>query len=203
LSRIVPGLHLLMLRVSTTGGSGAGLIQWTIDTEVNGSVVGAAQAGSFDIGRPTSQTIFAVARVMIPTNDVNLAAATGVVLVGLTAHTSTTTTVDLDEAWLFNMSIGRLVGPIACGTASPSSGGAANRLFLEPPTVETPRPTIRIGYAADRSDSYFPGGTGAVQGWQMPEFTPEGVSVLTVTTNATDASVTLRGFNRWHTNAAD
>ena len=108
--------------------------------------------------------------------------------------------MSLDEAWLFNNAIGALIGPVACGTGAAAAGGPARRLFIEPPSVTTPRPRILIGHSAARSDAFYPvGGSG---GWDIPQFDPYGVNVLTVTTNALDASVTLRHYPRWHSHAA-
>lgn len=196
LSRLLPGLHLLMVRLATTGG--AGQFVWTTGTTIGGTAVGDNESGVFSFPSAASQTLFAVTRLNLPTVDVDPASTTAAQSIRLDASGSAALTVVFDEAWLFNLSVGRLVGPVTCGTGAPAPGGDANRLFLEPATVVTPRPTIRVGTAADRSDSFH-----AIdkQGWQFPEFTPPAVNVFTVTTNALDASVKLRQFPRWHTHA--
>jgi len=148
---------------------------------------------------------YTLGRIQLPNIDVDLAASNAVVRISIQGGTSIPANAfSLDEGWLFNTSIGALT-VVNCGTAAPASGGSANRVFMEPPTVTTPRPTIRIGFASDRSDSYFPAATasglGFLSAWQMPTFTPPLTNVFTVTSNALDASVTLRYFQRWHTNA--
>jgi hypothetical protein len=104
-----------------------------------------------------------------------------------------------DEFWLFNSTIGAIVW-VDCGTGSGSAGGSARRVFIEPPSVTTPRQTVRIGHSADRSDAYHP--AGSVKSWDFPRFDPPQVNVLAVTPNANDAVVSLSGYARWHTNAA-
>jgi hypothetical protein len=112
---------------------------------------------------------------------------------------SASSTCTYDEFWLFNETIGQLIA-VDCGTGAGSVGGTSRRLFIEPATVDTPRPTIRVGHNADRSDSHYP--DRAVTSWEQPIFTPDQVNVLAVTPNATDAAVSLSGYARWHTNPA-
>jgi hypothetical protein len=104
--------------------------------------------------------------------------------------------VQLDEMWLFS-AIGRLT-VASCGTASPAVDGGSNRLWIEPATTAKPRPLLRRGYSADGSDAYH----AVSSSWQFPEFRPPSMKVLSVTTNATNAAVTLRHYPRWLFNAA-
>lgn len=107
------------------------------------------------------------------------------------------TSVQFDEIWLFNTSIGALT-IVPCGTAAPAKGGASNRLYLEPATADRARPIVRRGYAADGSDAFY---ASDASSWEMPEFKPPRVNIFTVTSNATGADVEMRHFPRWHDTA--
>lgn len=201
LSKLIAGSHLLMARLKPSVVTLAATVSWTAQTRINSVNVGAALSGStaLILSNGLSQPAFEIiplARPQLPPTDADTQSTTSVVRVTLTA--TSTGTVTLDEAWLFNTTIGSLV-QVGCGTASPSSGGSANRVFIEPATVGRPRPTVRIGFASDRSDSFFPP---TFSSWQFVEFNPPRDNVLTVTTNALDASVTLRHYPRWHSHAA-
>jgi hypothetical protein len=197
LNRLADGLHLLEARVLTTGTLSAA-IQWTAQAFVNSTGVGTQQTGTLTTTAPYGMTILPLGRVLVPGVDIDPAVSNAVMRITLNGSGGASTIV-VDEAWLFNIDVGQLIGPVVCGTASPASGGAANRLFIESPSTLVPRPTIRIGFAADRSDSFYPASLG---GWQQPLFYPSRANILTVTTNAQDASATFRAFRRWHTNAA-
>lgn len=194
---LASGQHLLVVRTSTGALlSPTPVLSWTAVTRINGSDVGPTESGSCLItSSDLAYYLWAAGRVVLPTVDVDPAASTAVVRISLSV--TAPATVEFDEAWLFNLSIGRFA-QIPCGAGAGASGGPARRVFMEPATPLRPRPTVRIGHAADRSDSYYP--TGVF--WQMPQFQPGRNHVFTVTTNAEDAAVSLRNFDRWHTNAA-
>jgi hypothetical protein len=198
-SQLVAGGHLLVVR-AYSNILAAATLSWTASTRIGSTALGSTVSGSractsAEISGPA---ILALGKVVLPTVDASPSSASTVVRITITATSSGG--VDLDEAWLFNTEIGALIGPVACGSGAAASGGPARRLFIEPPSISTPRPRLLIGHAADRSDAFYP--AGALGGWQFPEFKPPSVNVLTVTTNALDASVTVRNFNRWHTHAA-
>jgi hypothetical protein len=151
--------------------------------------------GSLVITTTTAYKIFTIARFQLPTIDLDGAAATAGTIMKLTMSASTTCTYD--EFWLFNTTIGGLI-QVDCGTGAGTAGGNSRRLWIDPATASTPRPIVRIGHASDRSDSHYPDQT--FPAWQIPEFKPPQVNALVVTPNATDATVTLSGYARWHTN---
>jgi hypothetical protein len=188
------GSYLLLGRMATSGG-GTPTITWESKTSLGGTSVGNF-TGSIAITTTTAYQIFALARLQLPTVDLDPAGATAGVTMGLTMTASAG--VVYDEFWLFNTTIGALV-KVDCGTGAGAVGGAARRLFIEPPTVSTPRPTVRIGHSSDRTDSFYPQ---TFASWQFPEFRPPQANVLTVTPNATDTTVTLSGYARWPTNPA-
>lgn len=188
-SQLPQGLFTLMVRVSTLATVD---LTYSAQLRLNGTDVGAAVSGTRSVNAVTGNPILALGRLMLPP-VATAQASPAVVRVTLSASAS----CFLDEAWLFH-SDGQLI-QVACGAGTPASGGPANRVFIEPATVSVPRPTIRIGHAADGSDSFFPPGLSA---WQMPQFTPPEVNVLTVSTQALSVAATLRHRPGWHTHAA-
>jgi hypothetical protein len=189
------GLYLLMGRLAT-GGGGTPTITYSGKTVVGGVTINSV-GGSRLITTTTAYQNFALGRLQLPTIDLSADASTAGVVVQIDVQASTGCTYD--ELWLFNMDLGTLVS-VTCGTGAGTLGGSARRLFIEPATVDTPRPTVRMGHNADRSDSRFP--VGAISAWQAPRFAPDQASAFVVTSNATDAAVDLSGYARWHTYAA-
>jgi hypothetical protein len=200
---IADGSHLLMVRTTCpTGVASAAFVNWTAQTRINSTNVGPAKSGSGSVPFAAGMAISTLARLQVPLLDVDPGSTTAVLRLTLTASFTGTGTMTLDEGWLFNTTKGALI-QVACGTATAASGGPARRVFITPPTVIRPRPSVRIGHAADGSDSYFPSalsGTGFLSAWQLAHFLPPRVKVFTVTTNALDASVSMQAARRWHTN---
>jgi hypothetical protein len=194
---LTAGIHPLQARMALTGGSSQ--VSWTATTRVNGTAIGPTLSGSRTIAVTTGgQVIYTLARLLLPTLDVDPASSSAVVRITLTGTGGAGINFVLDEAWLFNTTIGQLI-QVGCGSGTAASGGPAKRVFIEPAATSIPRPTVRIGHAADRSDSFYPTD---LSSWQMPVLDPPRVNVFTVCTNALDASTTLRHFPHWHTNPA-
>lgn len=189
------GSYLLMGRMATAAG-GTPTISWTTKTLLAGTSVDSGTTGSMAITTTAAYQIYALGRLQLPTVDLDPASASAGAVMNLTVTASAAVTYD--EFWLFNTTIGRLIR-VDCGTGAGTVGGNSRRLFIEPATVTTPRPTVRIGHSADRSDSHYP--AGSFPSWQPPEFKPPQVNVLVVTPNATDASIALSGYARHHSNA--
>lgn len=192
---LASGRYLLVARLNTGVFP---TLTYTVSTRVNSTTVGAVQTYSKTWAGVTSYEIVTIGRVSLPTVDLP-ATTSGVVRITLAS-----TVGSYDEVWLLNTDIGQLI-QVACGTAAAASGGPAKRVFIEPATPAVPRPTIRIGHASDRSDSYYPSaltGVGTLTALEYPQLTPPFVNALLVTTNALDASLTQRGYRRWHTNPA-
>lgn len=194
------GMYLLVGRVSTAGTP-------TITYQAK-TIIGGTSVAFFSYTKTLAATSgyqnVVIGRLNLPTVDLDAGAAAAAVTMSLTVQASSATTYD--EMWLFGTSFGQLT-MLDCGTGSGAVGGAARRLWLEPASVSTPRPTIRMGYSADRSDSYYPpslmtAGSQVGYCWQAPILNPPQVNVLTVTPNATDAAVSLSGYARWHTSPA-
>lgn len=110
----------------------------------------------------------------------------------------------LDEAWLFNIwgdSAGRLSW-VECGTGSPASGGPASVLFLDPASLASPVPHIRIGTASDGSDAYDPGVLGSLISFGDHEFRPGQMSIFTVSSNSIAMAGSVTYSPRYMTHVA-
>lgn len=183
--------HVLVARLLGSGASAT--INWSAQLFVGANSVGAIVSGSYTGTITTSYRNYPLAKFVLPT-DMDDAASTAVLHVSI----SSTSAITFDEGWLFG-EVGQLV-MVRCLPGTPGVGGVSNRLWIDPPTTNRPRPTIRVGTAADRSDSWS--NPTAVDAWQFPEAIPPQANVLTVTSGALDASVTAKGYPRWHSHAA-
>jgi hypothetical protein len=203
ISKVSPGLHLLMLALvtaSVTSGSTT-TVTWTSQARLNSSNLGPAQTGTTTIPPgsigPTGAAFAVVARLTLPTvaADPNSGAVQRITL------TATTTLADLklDDGWLFHQD-GQLTSAYV-GSGTPVLGVDCNRLWIEPPTVLRPRPTVRVGFNPDRSDAHDPY-PGNLFCWQPPQFNPGTVNLFTVTSGTTDADASLCYFPTWHSHAA-
>lgn len=182
--------HTLVVRVST---STAASMTYTAQLRINSTDVGPLVVGTATgINTGSAYQIRALGELVLPPTAVS-DTSTGIVRITV----QSTAAGSLDEAWLFS-DIGQLI-QVSCGTGSPASGGPANRAFIEPPSATRPRPSIRIGHAADGSDSFHPS---TLSAWEFPQMVPPEINVLTVATNALNVSTTLRHYPRWHTHAA-
>lgn len=104
--------------------------------------------------------------------------------------------MQLDEAWIFNLDQGRLTW-VECGTAAPSAGGAANRLWVDAASLDNPAPSIWMGNASDRTDAYGAGPKMVALGEH--EFAPPATNVFTVNTNSVATAVGLSYYPSFHT----
>jgi hypothetical protein len=199
------GSYLLVGRLATSGG-GTPFVGYQYATRFGGTFIDASPALGRTITTTTAYQTSAIARLQLPSVDLDPAAQSAGAVMYLAVQT-TVGAATYDEFWLFNTTIGQLTW-VDCGTGAGAVGGSSRRLYLEPATVTTPRPLVRVGHSADRSDSHYPvslvGGVTVsnVRSWQSPEFKPSQVNVLAVTPNATDAVITLGGYAHWHTNPA-
>lgn len=197
-SALPAGLYTVMARLRFTLGVGDRSLVVTAATSIDGTQVGDARslpARTFsETGSWVNETL---GRFLLPVVDVPTASAAKTVI---TFTTTGGSTLDLDEVWLFNSTIGALIR-VSCGTGPPAAGGASNRVFTDSPTLDRPRHVVLVGSAADGSDAHYP--VEGFDSWQFPEFEPDSTNIFTVTSNALDASVSFRNFNQWHTHAAD
>lgn len=195
---LIAGTHLLMARVKSDT-IGAQVINYTAQTRQGSTNISSATSGSLAV--PFGSTAWrnvVLGRLMLPPTGVP-DGSTAVVRVTIVAAVPAASNIDLDEAWLFNTSVGNLTW-VECGSGSPSAGGSANRLWLDTATTDVPRPAIYQGFSGDRSDAFYPGAD--VLSFGVHTLTLPMMNVFTVTSNALNASVALDHFPHWHTHAA-
>lgn len=190
------GGYLLLARIGHTGSTTTNM-QVTAATTVNGVTIASPKNTLLTptISVSTTYTIFNLGYMHLPSIDLP-PNTTGMVQLSINDSVG----ARLDEAWLFNVDIGSLI-QVDCGTGSGSSGGSARRLFVNPPTLSEPNGSVRIGHAADRSDSFYP--ASGIASWMTPRFEPPQVNVFTVTPNATDTAVSLAYNSSWHFHAGE
>lgn len=200
-SAIQPGGHIVLARLKrpTTGTS---TIQVTVSGRQGSSFVGPSTVGQ-TIAVPLVANTWKIATVGTLNLPFVQVGSSGKVRISIEEPAAAG--VVLDEAWLFNIETGRLTW-VECGTAAPSAGGSSNRLWLDAATLANPTPDAFVGFASDRSDSYFPGRVDGLPGtaYSLPShnFVPTVTNVFTVTTNSTASSITLSHYPRWHTHVA-
>ena len=187
------GQYLLMGRIASASSTNA-TITYALQTSIGGASFGIVN-GSTVLATTSAYQVFALARLSLPTVDFDPTAALAGAYAQISITASTAVAITYDEFWLFNTTIGQLTW-VDCGTGTGSAGGPSRRLFIEPPTLFSPRPTVRRGHSADRSDSFY----FQPKAWQSPQIVPPQVKVFVACTGATDAAASLRYFPRWHTN---
>lgn len=200
-----PGIYQVIARMRKTGGTASQTIRATASALVNSAVL--EQTADIQVALTTytmtsTWTNYLVGTFQLPTVDVDSPTASALTRLTIT-DTDLTDDIDVDDVWAFNLTTGNLT-MVKCGTAAPSAGGSSNRLFLLPPTVDSRRPRVLVGYAEDGSDAHYPvtNATHELTSWMDHEFVPPSMSVFTVCSNALDASATLSHFPRWHSHAA-
>lgn len=192
-----PGGHIIVARVKHAS-AGARTLNWDASTKQ-----GSTFTSTLDQSGQTAFTSFAgvwqlvtAAPLVLPSVKLGTSGKVSIELTGSTG-------LLLDDAWVMNIETGHIT-IVECGTASPSVGGSANRLWLDAPSVATPSPGVYLGFASDRSDSFFAGQTlsnnkGYMSSLGNHEFVPPAMNVFTVTTNSTASSVSLSHYPRYMT----
>lgn len=182
-----PGEFLLMARLASTSGITVGRVE--ISTTVD-NLAGAAvrTLTSPTLSLTTAWSIQVLGRCVLPTLDLPATSARDISL-ALTVDIDSGANFCLDETWLFHRRLGSLIWVAA---------DLSHRLWVLPPTVETPRPRVLVGYEADMSDALYPEN---MFSWDLPQFVPSRANILAVTTGG-EAAVTLHHTPAWHTHAA-
>lgn len=190
-----PGTYSIMVRLKAPSLTLAGIL-WSASTRVGTTDRGTATGIKFP-GVTTSWALYSVGRVALP--PVALSAETDS-FVRLEVWSNER--VDIDECYLFNTDTGALTW-VDCGTATPSTGGSSNRLWIDTASLDWPRPAVWLGIEEDRADARHAVGKTEIRALGTHLFPPGNVNVFTLTGNAQNAAVSLRHHNRWHSNAAD
>lgn len=192
---IPEGEYVMLARCAAASGSFAGSLQGSTKTKVNSTDLDTEHfEPAASVSFTTTYTVYPVCRLSLPSVDVRDANAA---TIRIALKNGAAGTINLDEIWLFNLSIGELVW-VDCGTGTAASGGPSRRVIVDPATIDRPRPVVLRGHATDGSDAFHAG----VKAWGFLKFVPPQVNIFTVTTNTADADANLRGFPRWHSHAA-
>lgn len=180
---LVAGTHQLMAQLRSDTAT-AQTINYVAQLRIGGANVGAAVNGSYTyaFGTTNAWRTVVLGRLMLPPTDVPTG-STAVVRVTISAGNAAASNVDLDEAWLFNTTIGDLSW-VECP--------ASKRLWINSATTAAPRPTIYRGNSEDQSDAAYPGED--VRAFGAHRFSPSMMNVFTVTSGALDAAVSLTHF---------
>lgn len=148
---------------------------------------------SFDapITFPTANTwaYHPLGRVQLPVNQ-TLPDSSAMLVVSLYPAPSTTGSIDLDEAHLFNVESGALTVVDA---------DTSTRVWIRSATLDWPAPSVLRGTLADGTDA-FGAGT-SVSSWGTHRASPPAINVFAVTRTALDAGVVFTQTPAWHTNA--
>lgn len=166
-------------------------LHWAVDSWMNDVGLGVGQGGAVKMSLDGWQLV-CIAAADLPPIPVGPA---GYVRVSLQRDAGDTgTAVSWDEAYLFALDEGRLT-IVDCGTGSPSAGGPSKHLWIDAPSIHQPNGGLWRGHSADRSDAFFVSDAIAPSDH---DFDPRGMSIFTVTPNATDAATSLEHY-RWYT----
>jgi hypothetical protein len=197
--RLHSGRHLILVRMRGDGAGGAEL-RTGVQTRIGSTVLaGQSQLSAAADADMTTDWRYVVGGVLtLPMVDIG-DQSSAVVRVTLRLGSASAVDVDVDEAWLFNLSVGQLT-QADCGSGTAASGGPSRRLFIETPTTSNPRMRILRGHAADMTDAFSPGGL--IGAWGAHILAAGDSRILTVTPNATSAALTVTYPPRWHTHAA-
>lgn len=190
------GTYLVMARMKRSSSSTV-TFDWSVTPRLNSTDLSSAETHTVSVALTTSYAFVRLGTTRLPMMDV-ASTPSSVTRLNIDATVSET----LDELYLFNMDIGRLTGPVSCGTGTPAAGSHSNRLWIDSPSVDNDGLGRYLrGYASDRSDAFsaYPFMTSP----GIHEFAAGGVKVLTVTTNPTTAAdVSFTYHPAWHTHAA-
>lgn len=187
---LTPGGYVLLARIKTAATISVPFV-WSARSRQGTVNLGDAQTGAVTVSSVIETwAVHHIATMNLPPRQTGEG---GKVRIELESNAAAT--VLLDEAWLFNLDVGELTW-VECGSAAPSAGGSANRLWLDAATINSPRPSTFMGFDVDRLDSYHAGSELVSNG--AHEFVPPLMNVFTVTSNSQAASVTLSHYPRFH-----
>lgn len=185
--------------------AGSQEVDWTsvayMDSGTSHTVKSTTVSGTTVVDFPAANVwgLYPIARLQLPPMLLP-ATSPAVVRIDLVSD-DPSGTITIDEAWVFNMTIGELTvisGTPLSGVSPPKT----QHLWIDAPSIQQPKPTIWRGLGYDRSDSY---GAGAyVQAWGTHVLEPPSVRGFLVTTGPPHTSIiTLEHQPRWPDYAAD
>lgn len=185
------GPYSLMARVAKITTTTARTVVWTAQVQLGGILMGPVLTGTARI--PTSGAgvweIHDFGHMILPTLATP-ATSEGLLVLTLDEQGGG---LSFDEGWLFDTKRGQLVW-VACGAGIPAPGTVHNRMWINSPTIDEPRPQVFIGTEADQGDAHYP--SEDFGSWELPTFNPGVMRVHTVTTGALDADVAFEHYER-------
>lgn len=187
----IPRATYAMLAVLKGTAPGGQLVQWDVSTLV-GTTKHAMSSGFAHRSLTAGAAIYDLGILSLPTMPAGEDA-----MVRVELHSDGACQVD--EVFLLDITNGRM-SLVSCGTGAPSTGGASNRLWIESPTLDTPRPGYYLGTEADQTDRRHATGD-EIMSFQSHELAPGTVNVFTATTGVSAATVSAELFPRWRHNA--
>lgn len=182
---VSPGGYLLLARVKHATAA-TYTLNWQARTtnDTGGTILDTGQAGSAAVAlQAATWTVATVGRMVLPTTR---AGSTCFVRIDLSSSSG----VQLDEAWLFNLDTGQL-------TWVEVPGPNTNRMFIDAPSLDSPVPVLTIGANTDRSDAFHPGT--AVKSFGQHRLNPPSTNGFLVTSGSVAAALSLSYYSRWHT----
>lgn len=185
--------YLLVVRIRNNNGAVGDALNWSASSRMGTTTIDTVTGPGLLLD-PDISGVWQLLALDVLTLPPAQLGADGFVRIRLSA----TVSVDLDEAWLFNLENGQLTW-VDCGSGTPAVGGPSSRLWVDSASVDDPKPSIWRGTKDTRSDAIHAGI--ATHAWGAHEFVPPLVNVFTVTTDSTAADVTLNYYPRWHTHA--
>lgn len=102
--------------------------------------------------------------------------------------------IDLDEVWLYNMSIGSLVR-VKCGTGAPDVGSVHSELWIDAPATIGDRPAIWVNAGGGRESAYHVDQR-LVTAWDHQAWPPGPLNIFTVAPGAISVDVQGKYYPR-------
>lgn len=190
---LVPsGSYLMMARVQHPTG-GTYTLSWQARTKVGTTISGAPTDPSGSHLVTLSSGVWATTIVGAMVLPIRQMGSAGYVRLELSGSSGG---LVIDEVWLFNLDIGRLTW-VECGSGTPATMVVSSRLFLDAASLDSPVPSVWLGTAANRSDSF--GAATEMKSFGEHEFIPPSMNVFTVTSASVATQVTLSYYKRAHT----
>lgn len=188
-----PGTYQVMalLRLPVAGFAGC---NWEASTRVGTTDLGVETKPNIVYAEPAG-TLCDLGQVTLPSVGLPLGSS-GMVRMKLSSNS---TTLEMDDLYLFNLSTGALT-LVSAGTGTPTTGGASSRLWIKAPSTDSPNPTTWLGTLADESDSRHTYGSKERTSLGTHVLTPGTMNVFTLTTGATYAAVSAEFYRRYHSN---
>lgn len=179
---IPEGGYLLAARMRVSA-AGTAVVNWATETVIDGTSDGYVTDYATVAFPNTGWFFVPIAVLTLP----SVRSYSGNVKILLSS-----TTTELDEAWLFRVDDGSAL-TVVHNTVKP-------RLWLDSPDVSSQVPRIWVGSNAARTDASHPGANLYAHGNHT--FTPDAMAVFVGTSGTEYPSVTLTHYPRWHSNAA-